>query len=85
MIPQKRLSWQVATFAIVISVVVIIIFVIIFAILQYRSKRSWHHGFRGRKYIPVPREMNATFNSDQEKVCLTQEEADEEDEIFLKT
>ena len=85
MISQKRLSWQIATFAIVVSVVVIIIFIILFAVLQYKSSRSWHHGFRGRKYIPVPRELNASFNADQEKVCLTQEDGDEEDEIFLKT
>lgn len=83
--PEDIFSENLADIAIAGSVVAIMVFFLLFSFLQCKSSELWHHGFRGKKYIPVPRELNATFNYEQEKVCLTQEDADEEDDLFLKT
>lgn len=84
-VSQYSFSQQITTLAISVSAAAIIVFIILFVVLQCRSTGFWHRGFRGQRYTPVPRELNASYNCEQEKVCLTQEDAEEEDELYVKT
>lgn len=81
---EDQFSKHVIPISIGVSALVIIVFVILFAILQYMSSGWCHITFGRKKYMPVPRDVGAKYNIDQEKISLTQEDLEEEDDIFQK-
>ncbi|XP_054708624.1 furin-1-like [Uloborus diversus] len=75
---------HIVPFIIAVCASVVLLFVMVFGILQARSVGLCHFKFRRPRYERVPNPITAKFDADMEKISLTREDLEDEDDIYEK-
>ncbi|XP_035214452.1 furin-like protease 2 [Stegodyphus dumicola] len=79
-IPLKHIVPIVIT----ICISVVLLFVLLFGILQAYSVGCFRFNIKGQHYELVPNHNTAKFEAEMEKISLTQDDLEDEDEIYEK-
>ncbi|GFS78582.1 furin-like protease 2 [Nephila pilipes] len=69
---------------VVICFSVVLLYVFVFGLLQINSMGMCNFSFGGQKYERVPNNMASKFDSEMEKISLTRDDLEDEDDIYEK-
>ncbi|GFX25147.1 furin-like protease 2 [Trichonephila clavipes] len=69
---------------VVICFSVVLLYVFVFGLLQINSMGMCNFKFRRQKYERVPNNMAAKFDAEMEKISLTRDDLEDEDDIYEK-